>query len=60
VYSEYTPGDGQRNCLKHVVSCENKFAKLVHLVGFIIKKEKERGPTLHAKSCGRQEGEGIP
>jgi hypothetical protein len=34
--------------------------KLVHLVGFIIKKEKERSPTFHAKSCGRQEGEGVP
>jgi len=24
--------------MKHVVSCQNKFVKLVHLVGFIIKK----------------------
>jgi len=29
---------GQRNCPKHVVSDQNKFTKLVHLVGFIIKK----------------------
>ena len=29
---------GQFLCPKHVVSCQNKFVKLVHLVGFIIKK----------------------
>jgi predicted RNA-binding protein YlqC (UPF0109 family) len=33
-----TPDDGQRNCPKHVVSFQNKFEKLVHLVGFIIRK----------------------
>ena len=33
-----TPDDGQRNCLKHVgFYSKNKFVKLVHLVGFIIK-----------------------
>ena len=33
-----TPDDGQRNCPKHVEShSKNKFAKLVHLVGFIIR-----------------------
>jgi len=38
VYSEKTPDDGQRNCPKHVeFYCENKFEKLVHLVGFIIR-----------------------
>jgi len=30
-----TPDDGQRNCLKHVVSFQNKFVKLVHLVGLL-------------------------
>ena len=31
-----TPGDGQRNCPKHVdFYSKNKFEKLVHLVGFI-------------------------
>jgi hypothetical protein len=31
--------DGQRNCPKHVeFHVQNKFMKLVHLVGFIIKK----------------------
>ena len=30
-----TPDDGQRNCPKHVVSIQNKFVKLEHLVGFI-------------------------
>jgi len=38
VYSEETPDDGQRNCPKHVVFySKNKFEKLVHLVGFIIR-----------------------
>jgi len=33
-----TPVDGQRNCLKHVeFYSKNKFEKLVHLVGFIIR-----------------------
>ena len=33
-----TPDDGQRNCLKHVeVYSKNKFEKLVHLVGFIVR-----------------------
>jgi len=32
-----TPDDGQRNCPKHVeFYSENKYEKLVHLVGFII------------------------
>jgi hypothetical protein len=34
-----TPDDGQRNCPKHVeFHFQNKFEKLVHLVGFIIRK----------------------
>jgi hypothetical protein len=34
-----TPDDGQRNCPKHVeFHFQNKFKKLVHLVGFIVKK----------------------
>jgi len=38
VYSEKTPDDGQRNCPKHVeFHFKNKFEKLVHLVGFIIR-----------------------
>jgi len=38
VYSEKTPDDGQRNCLKHIeFYSKNKFEKLVHLVGFIIR-----------------------
>ena len=33
-----TPGDGQRNCPKHVeFYFKNKFEKLVYLVGFIIR-----------------------
>ena len=33
-----TPDDGQRNCPKHVAFySKNKFEKLVHLVGFIIR-----------------------
>jgi hypothetical protein len=38
VYSEKTPDDGQRNCPKQVeFHSKNKFEKLVHLVGFIIR-----------------------
>jgi len=38
VYSEKTPDDGQRNCPRHVeFYFKNKFEKLVHLVGFIIR-----------------------
>ena len=33
-----TPNDGQMNCPKHVeFYSKNKFEKLVHLVGFIIR-----------------------
>ena len=36
-----TPDDGQRNCRKHVeFYSKNKFGKLVHLVGFIIRKTR--------------------
>ena len=35
-----TPDDGQRNCPKYVEFLpKNKFEKLVHLVGFIIRKK---------------------
>ena len=38
VYGE-NPDDGQRNCPKHVeFHSKNKFDKLVHLFGFIIRK----------------------
>ena len=38
VYSKKTPDDGQRNWPKHVeFYSKNKFEKLVHLVGFIIR-----------------------
>ena len=38
VYTVKTPDDGQRNCPKHVdLYSKNKFDKLVHLVGFIIR-----------------------
>ena len=33
-----TPDEGQRNCPKHVeFYSKNKFEKLVHLVGFILR-----------------------
>jgi len=35
-----TPDDGQRNCPKHVeFYSKNKFEKLVHVFGFIIRSE---------------------
>jgi hypothetical protein len=37
-----TPDDGQRNCPKHVeFHSKNKFEKLAHLVGFIIRTEDQ-------------------
>ena len=40
-----TPDDGKRNCPKHVeFHSKNKFEKLVHLVGFIIR-------IHYSKSC---------
>ena len=38
MYSEKTPDDGQKNCPKHVeFYSKNKFVKLVHIFGFIIR-----------------------
>jgi hypothetical protein len=38
VIQYHTPDDGQKTCPKHVeFYSKNKFEKLVHLVGFIIK-----------------------
>jgi len=38
VCKKKTPDDGQRDCPKHVeFYSKNKFEKLVHLVGFIIR-----------------------
>ena len=38
VYSTKTPDDGQKTCPKHIeFYSKNKFEKLVHLVGFIIR-----------------------
>ena len=58
-----TPDDGQRNCPKHVeFYSKNKFEKLVHLVGFVIRKYNDtRSPErqmpwkwdLHARWAGR-------
>jgi len=45
-----TPDDGQRNCPKHVeFHFQNKFEKLVHLVGFIIRKCGIRLPLILPK-----------
>ena len=39
VFSEETPDDGQGNCPKHLeFHSKNKFKKIVHIVGFIIRK----------------------
>ena len=63
-----TPDGGQRNCPKHVkFYSKNKFAKLVHLLGFIIKiyhdarsperqKKKKNWGSYH----GRLEGGTMP
>jgi hypothetical protein len=42
-----TPDDGRRNCLKHVeFHFQNKFEKLVHLVGFTIRCSPSSYQTL--------------
>ena len=52
-YSEKTPDDGQRSCPKHAeFYSKNKFEKLVHLVGFIIRiyhdaRSPERNTIYH-------------
>jgi len=51
VYSEKTDG-GQRNCPKHVeFYSRNKFEKLVHLVGFIIRIYHDARPPERQISC---------
>ena len=40
MYSEKTPDDRQKNCLKHVeFYSKDKFEKFMQLVGFIIRKK---------------------
>jgi hypothetical protein len=48
-----TPDDVQRNFPKHVeFYCENKFEKLVHLIGFIIRIYHEgRSSERQVKLC---------
>jgi len=61
VYSEKTPDDGQRNCPKHVeFYSKNKFEKLVHLGGFIIRiyhdtRSPERQIYIYAQLLNRLE-----
>ena len=46
-----TPDDGQRNCPKHVeFHSKNKFEKLVHLVGFIVRNVSRRMVTWTSNS----------
>jgi len=47
-----TPDDGQRNYPKHVeFYCKNKFEKLVHLVGFIVRKCYRSGILFFAEQA---------
>jgi len=52
-----TPDDGQRNCPKHVeFQYKNKFVKLVHLVGFIIRIYHDaRSPERQKTSNSRKQ-----
>ena len=54
MYSEKkkkTPGDGQRNCPKHVeFYSKNKFEKLANLVGFIIRIHQDARSPERQKS----------
>jgi hypothetical protein len=46
-----TPDDGKRNCPKHAeFHSKNKFKKLVHLVGFIVRNSKR---FHNVKSCSK-------
>jgi len=49
----FAPDDGQRNCLKHVeFYSKNKFEKLVHLFGFIIRIYHDaRSPERQIKTA---------
>ena len=52
-----TPDDGQRNCLKHVKEfySKNKFEKLVHRVGFIIRIHHDaRSPERQIRQEAKQ------
>ena len=51
MYSEKNPDDGQRNCQKHVeFYSKNKFEKLVHLVGFVIRIYHDARSHEHQKT----------
>jgi len=50
-FTVHTPDDGQRNCPKHVeFYSKNKFEKLVHIVGFIVRIYHDaRSPELQTE-----------
>jgi hypothetical protein len=53
VCNEKSPDDGQRNCPKHVeFHFKNKFEKLVHLVGLIIRNKVKIVPADFLKENG--------
>ena len=55
-----TPDDGQRNCPKHVeFYSKNKFVKLVHVVGFIIRIYHDSRPPERQKNCSVCKANGI-
>jgi len=62
-----TPDDGQRNCQKHVeFYSKNKFEKLVHIVGFIIRIREGCHELLSLRFiptlciyCGRERGPSV-
>ena len=52
-----TPDDGQRNCPKHVeFHSKNKFEKLVHLVGFIIRNVTKHCSTQYLANLRKDTG----
>ena len=55
VYSEKIPDDGHRNCPKHAeFYSKNKFDKLVHLFGFIVRMYHDgRSPERAGLGLGR-------
>jgi hypothetical protein len=61
MYSEKTPDDGQRNSPKRVeFHSKNKFEKLVHIVGFIIRQSRSTGKVKSDSAALSTRQNGFP
>ena len=60
MHSEQTPDDGQMNCPKHVeFYSENKFEKLVHLFGFIMRMYYDARSPKHEEFYSKNKFEKL-